>query len=193
MLSSNLLGKCRFIHVQSTSQGELICPRDPIPKPQATNGAVLDIDAEAMLEENLRKMPVSSLKGNSLAAWLSTQATSLERQNLTELVKIVEEFERKELALSLARIEAHYFINQIFLPEDALLTNVDRVRSIPGIIVQGRYDMICPFVTAAELHDAWPEAQFVVVPDAGHSSLEPGICSALISATNQMRNSLVIP
>ena len=107
--------------------------------------------------------------------------------------KIVEEFERKELALGLARIEAHYFTNEIFLPEDALLTNVDRVRSIPGIIVQGRYDMICPFVTAAELHDAWPEAQFVVVPDAGHSSLEPGICSALISATNQMRNSLVIP
>ena len=99
-----------------------------------------------------------------------------------------EEFQRKELALGLARIEAHYFINQMFLSEDSLLKNVDQVRSIPAIIVQGRYDMICPFVTAADLHAAWPEAQFMVVPDAGHSSLEPGIRSALVRATNQMRD-----
>ena len=102
--------------------------------------------------------------------------------------KPAEEFQRKELALGLARIEAHYFINQMFLSEDFLLKNVDQVRSIPAIIVQGRYDMICPFVTAADLHAAWPEAQFMVVPDAGHSSLEPGIRSALVRATNQMRD-----
>ena len=102
--------------------------------------------------------------------------------------KTVEELHRKELALGLARIEAHYFINQMFLPEDALLRNVDRVRSIPATIIQGRYDMICPFVTAAELHAAWPESQFIVIPDAGHSSLEPSICSALVSATDQMRD-----
>ena len=102
--------------------------------------------------------------------------------------KAAEEFQRKELALGLARIEAHYFINQMFLSENSLLKNVGRVRSIPAIIVQGRYDMICPFVTAADLHAAWPEAKLMVVPDAGHSSLEPGICSALVSATNQMRD-----
>ena len=68
------------------------------------------------------------------------------------------------------------------------------MRSILGIIVQGRYyDMICPFVTVADLRDAWPEGEFVVVPDAGHSSSEPGICSALISATNQIRDQLVVP
>ena len=68
------------------------------------------------------------------------------------------------------------------------------MRSILGIIVQGRYyDMMCPFVTVADLRDAWPEGEVVVVPDAGHSSSEPGICSALISATNQIRDQLVVP
>ena len=97
----------------------------------------------------------------------------------------------KDLALGLARIEAHYFTNNIFLPEGSLLKRVDQVRLIPGTIVQGRYDMVCPFVTAADLHSAWPEAEFLVVPDAGHSSLEPGICAALVSAMDRLRDQLV--
>lgn len=85
-------------------------------------------------------------------------------------------------ALGLARIEAHYFINQIFLPPNALLERVDRLRAIPGTIVQGRYDVICPIITADQLHRAWPEADYVVVPDAGHSAMEPGIRRALVAA-----------
>jgi proline iminopeptidase len=85
-------------------------------------------------------------------------------------------------ALSLSRIEAHYFMNNIFLPDNSLLANVDRIRGIPAIIVQGRYDAVCPIVSADELARAWPEARYVVVADAGHSAFEPGICRELVAA-----------
>jgi proline iminopeptidase len=91
------------------------------------------------------------------------------------------------VALGLARIEAHYFRNSIFLPENALLDGVARIRDIPGIIVQGRYDAVCPIVTADDLHLAWPEAEYVVVPDAGHSAWEPGICAELVKATERFK------
>jgi proline iminopeptidase len=93
------------------------------------------------------------------------------------------------VALGLARMEAHYFVNDIFLPQDSLLANAGRLRRIPGIIVQGRYDMVCPAVTAHELHAAWPEAVYRVVPDAGHSVWEPGIQSEVIEATERFRSS----
>ena len=86
----------------------------------------------------------------------------------------VAEFNRDDMALGLARIEAHYFINQIFMPPNALLDNIGKLRGIPGFIVQGRYDIVCPIVTADELAAAWPEAEYTVIPDAGHSSMEPG-------------------
>ena len=91
-------------------------------------------------------------------------------------------------ALGLARIEAHYFINDIFLPENALLDNIGRIRKIPGVIVQGRYDAVCPIVSADDVHRAWPEAEYVIVPDAGHSAWEPGIASELVKATERFKN-----
>ncbi|MDZ5646414.1 prolyl aminopeptidase [Nitrospirillum sp. BR 11828] len=90
-------------------------------------------------------------------------------------------------ALGLARMEAHYFRNNKLSPEAALLENVDRIRHIPAIIVQGRYDVVCPIRTADELHRAWPEADYIVVPDAGHSAMEPGIRSALVQATERFK------
>ena len=92
------------------------------------------------------------------------------------------------VALGLARMEAHYFMNDIFLPPDSLLANAARLRRVPGIIVQGRYDMVCPAVTAHELHAAWPEAVFRMVPDAGHSVWEPGIQSEVIEATERFKS-----
>jgi len=91
-------------------------------------------------------------------------------------------------ALSLARIEAHYFRNNQFTPENRLLERIDRIRHIPTVIVQGRYDIVCPIVSADELHRAWPEADYIVVPDAGHSAMEPGIRTALVAATERFRN-----
>lgn len=93
-------------------------------------------------------------------------------------------------ALALARIEAHYFVNNVFLADDELLNNVHTLRPIPSIIVQGRYDMVCPIVTADELSRRWPEAKYVVIPDAGHSAMEPGIRAALVRATEAMRSRL---
>ena len=99
----------------------------------------------------------------------------------------VESFAQDTVALGIARMEAHYFTNDIFLPENSLLRNVGKIRHIPAVIVQGRYDLVCPIETADELHRAWPEAQYIVVPDAGHSAMEPGIRSALIEATDKFR------
>jgi len=90
-------------------------------------------------------------------------------------------------ALALARIEAHYFVNDVFLREGELLDAVDVLRCIPAIVVQGRYDMVCPIVTADALVRAWPEAKHVIIPDAGHSAMEPGIRAALVRATETMK------
>jgi proline iminopeptidase len=91
------------------------------------------------------------------------------------------------VALGLARIEAHYFLHDIFMPENALLANVSKLREVPALIVQGRYDAVCPIVTADDLHRAWPEAEYIVVPDAGHSAWEPGICEELVKATERFK------
>ncbi len=85
-----------------------------------------------------------------------------------------------------AAIECHYFMNKGFFESDnQLIEKVDRIRHIPAVIVQGRYDVVCPMVSAWELHQAWPEAEFIVIPDAGHSMMEPGIRSALIEASDR--------
>ena len=100
---------------------------------------------------------------------------------------LVASFADPVTALGIARIEAHYFVNDIFIDADSLLGNIDRIRHIPAVIVQGRYDIVCPVATAHELARAWPEAKYEIVADAGHSALEPGISSALVAATNRFR------
>lgn len=95
-------------------------------------------------------------------------------------------FSMAEFAEAFARIECHYFVNKGFFErENLLLENIDRIRHIPGVIVQGRYDVVCPMKSAWELHKSWSEAEFIVVPDAGHSVSEPGIKDALIRATDR--------
>jgi proline iminopeptidase len=98
---------------------------------------------------------------------------------------LVAAFGSDKTALSLSRIEAHYFVNNIFLPDNSLLANVHRIRGIAAIIVQGRYDAVCPIVSADELARAWPEARYVIVPDAGHSAFEPGIARELVAACDR--------
>jgi proline iminopeptidase len=96
-------------------------------------------------------------------------------------------FSQDRTALGLARIEAFYFANGLFLPPGGLLGGMDRIAHIQAEIVQGRYDMICPATTAFELAAAWRNARLTVVPDAGHSALEPGIRRALVAAVERFR------
>ena len=100
-------------------------------------------------------------------------------------------FGEDRMALGLARIEAHYMKHGIFMPENALLDAIDQVRRIPAVIVQGRYDAVCPIVTADTLARAWPEARYVIVPDAGHSAMEPGIRAQLLGAVERMKRQIV--
>jgi len=98
--------------------------------------------------------------------------------------ELVKKFGGGKFADAFARIEAHYFVNKGFLRrDDQLLRDVKRIRKIPGVIVQGRYDVVCPMRSAWDLHRAWPEAKLIVVGDSGHSMTEPGIRSALIEET----------
>jgi proline iminopeptidase len=98
----------------------------------------------------------------------------------------IEKFADPEFALAFARIECHYFMNNAFFTTDNyLIENVGSIRGIPSVIVQGRYDVVCPITSAWDLHRAWPEAQLKIIPDAGHSISEPGIINALVEATDQ--------
>ncbi len=102
---------------------------------------------------------------------------------------LMDHWEGEHEALSLARIECHYFMNNSFFPtENYLIENVDKIRHIPTIIVQGRYDVVCPATSAWELHRAFPEADLQIIADAGHSISEPGITSALVDAMDNFRN-----
>lgn len=113
------------------------------------------------------------------SVWESRCSTLLPKPQLAE------HFDDPATAVAFARIENHYFVNGGFLTDpDQLLRGVDAIRGIPAVIVQGRYDMVCPIRTAWDLHSAWPEAKLVIVDDAGHSATEPGIRSALITATD---------
>jgi len=104
---------------------------------------------------------------------------------------LMEHFGEEAEALALARIECHYFMNNSFFPtENYLLDNVDRIRHIPTVIVQGRYDVVCPMTSAWDLHKAFPEAELIVVADAGHSISEKGITSALVDAMDKFKGML---
>ena len=100
----------------------------------------------------------------------------------------VSSFAQDRSALGLARIEAHYFAHGLFLPLNGLLADMPRIAHIPAEIVQGRYDMICPARTAFDLAAAWPSARLSIIPDAGHSALEPGVRRALVSAVERFRS-----
>jgi len=99
----------------------------------------------------------------------------------------VRAFEEPSFALALARLEAHYFANRLFLGEDDLIDGVARLRRIPAVVVQGRYDLVCPPSSADHLSLAWPEAKLIMVPDAGHSAMEPGIRAQLVAALERFK------
>lgn len=99
---------------------------------------------------------------------------------------VVEHFADPHVAMSMARIECHYFMNDIFMRPNQLLEDVHKLANIPGIIVHGRYDIVCPLDNAFALNEHWPQSKLEIVRDAGHSALEPGIIDALVRATQEM-------
>ncbi|HRX39790.1 MAG TPA: prolyl aminopeptidase [Parvularculaceae bacterium] len=124
-------------------------------------------------------------------AWSVWEGTTV---SLLPSPERVESFGGDAFAIAFARIECHYFINcGFFERDDQLIANVGKIRDIPAVIVQGRYDVCTPMKTAWELHKAWPEAEFVVVQDAGHAASEPGIIHHLVEATNKFAASFQSP
>ena len=123
---------------------------------------------------------VMSAASKTWAVWEG--ATSFLHSN----PEYVEKFQEDDYAAAFARIECHYFINGgFFRTDNQLIENIGKIRDIPSVIVQGRYDVICPMKSAWDLHRAWPEADLRVVPDAGHSAFEAGNLHELISATDR--------
>ncbi len=111
--------------------------------------------------------------------------------NLRQNKAVVNTFGSPHTALSLARIEAHYFTHDSFLEPNQILRDADRLADIPGTIIHGRYDVVCPLESAWELRRAWPVCELDIVPDAGHSALEPGIVDALVHSTVTMARRLI--
>lgn len=103
---------------------------------------------------------------------------------------VVKSFSDPHTAVSLARIEAHYFINDAFIENNQILNNVEKLEGIPGIIIHGRYDAVCPLDNAYDLHQHWQSAELHIIRDAGHSAQEPGITDALVKATMDMAKTL---
>ncbi|MEA3298967.1 MAG: prolyl aminopeptidase [Pseudomonadota bacterium] len=103
---------------------------------------------------------------------------------------VVDHFANPHFALALARIEAHYFVNHAFIRHNQIVEDADRLAGIPGIVVHGRYDVVCPIDQAHALCRAWPDAELEIIRDAGHSSSEPGIVDALVRATDAMARRL---
>jgi proline iminopeptidase len=127
--------------------------------------------------------PDGQVRQTAARAWSVWEAST---SKLLQDPDLMARFGADDFADAFARIECHYFVNKgFFQNENQLFENLDRIRHIPTVIVQGRYDVVCPMITAWELHKAWAEAEFIVIPDAGHSMTEPGIRSALIEASDR--------
>ncbi|MDE1883986.1 MAG: prolyl aminopeptidase [Rhodospirillales bacterium] len=142
-----------------------------------------------LLEGYFRRLtdPDPQVQAAAARAWSVYEGSC---STLLPSMEAVNTFAQDRTAIGLARIEAHYFRNGLFLPPGGLLAHMEKLREIPCEIVQGRYDMICPAQTAFELAAAWGQARLTLVPDAGHSALEPGVRTALIAALERCRSLL---
>lgn len=132
--------------------------------------------------QRLLNHPDPGVHGPAAVAWSLWEGSTI---TLLPRPELTETFADPEFSLAFARIENHFFMNSGWLEEGQLIRDIGLIRHIPAVLVQGRYDVCTPPVTAWELHKAWPESQLVMVPDAGHAYDEPGTLSALIEATDR--------
>ncbi len=145
-------------------------------------------EREDLLNAYYRQLTSQDTKVRKKAAkaWSSWESVNL---RLILDPELFAQFTEDRHADALARVECHYFVNQCFFKTDNwLIENVNLIRHIPARLIHGRYDLICPFETAWDLHRAWPEAKLEIIPDAGHSASEVGIAKALRAATDYFGN-----
>jgi len=151
------------------------------PIPEAERGNMLEAYHKRLFGDD------SHVRLNCARAWSRWEGATV---TMVPSPQRAHAFARDDYALAFARIEAHYFINGGFMEEDGqLLRDVHKISHIPGIIVQGRYDVVTPPISAWQLHKAWPKSKLVVAPDAGHAVSEPSITTALLDATDHYRAS----
>jgi proline iminopeptidase len=147
------------------------------PIPESERGDLLDAYSRRLMGDD---RPTQLAAARAWSTWEGATSSLLPNPERTN------QFGQADFALALARIETHYFVHRgFFADEEQLLLGVTAIRHIPSVIVQGRYDVVCPIESAWELHERWPEADLRVVVDAGHSAYEPGITSELIRATDE--------
>lgn len=147
------------------------------PIPRAEQGDLVTAYYQRLTSEN------EIVRMAAAKAWSIWEGSAL---SLLPNDKISEHFGDPYVALSIARIECHYFMHQCFLEQNQLLDHCSLLADVPGFIVHGRYDMVCPVDQAITLNKAWPKADLRIIPDAGHAATEPGICKALVQCTNEM-------
>lgn len=143
------------------------------------SGDPVELYAELLASED------PEVHGPAAVAWSTWEGGTV---TLLPRPELVQEFAVPEYALAFARIENHYFVHRGWFEEGQLIRDAVRLKDVPGVIVQGRYDIATPAVSAWDLHKAWPESELVLVPDAGHAYDEPGILAALLAATDRFRD-----
>ena len=156
--------------------------------PEAWSGFldIIDEDKRNNLMSSYHEIFKSDNKEKRLKAAIAWSKWEAATSSLAYKPSLIEEFSNPEFALAFALIENHYFVNKgWFKTENQIIENIDIIRSIPAVIVQGRYDVVCPMKTAWELSEAWPEAELIVAPASGHTAFEKEITHALISATDK--------
>lgn len=158
--------------------------------PEAWQALVADIPADE--QQDLLAAFHRRLNSDEPAERISAaRAWSVYEGSSSQLIPsedVISAFGADHMAVSLARIEVHYFVNNCFMDDGQLLRDIDRVRQIPGVIVHGRYDALCPARNATDLAAAWPEAELHITPAAGHSAFEPNNIHELVAATDRFRD-----
>jgi proline iminopeptidase len=148
------------------------------PIPEAERGDLLNAYEQRLFSND------AQLNSEAARTWSRYEGSCL---HLLPHPEVEEEFGSEAVGLAVGRLEAHYFLNKAFLGDDQLINNVHRIRHLPAVIVQGRYDVVCPPLSAYRLHRAWPEARLTMIEDAGHAAFEPGIAAALVAATDAFK------
>ncbi|MDI1244760.1 MAG: prolyl aminopeptidase [Rhodoferax sp.] len=148
------------------------------PIPLAERGDLLQAYGRRLFSAD----PVENLQ--AARAWSRYEGSCL---HLLPHPEVADQFGSDAVALGVGRLEAHYFLHDAFLSQDQLIRNVGRIAQLPAVIIQGRYDVVCPALSAWRLHEAWPQASFDMIEDAGHAAFEPGIAAALVAATEKFK------